>query len=810
MKSVYSLIQPYRLTLIVHRFLPRRSLRRLRHFFASLFFIGGTITIIAIYTEALSPLPWFGFTLIAFGLWLDQFILYAFNNSRYFYGLDSIIGSGEYTSPGFQYLSASSLITKPNDCVASFFLSRFGQDVAKRLGLTSADTETFLNTTRMVITHNSLEFDASAPITLTTVADALYNEDGALRQWLATHRINKDMWLQAAELTNKIHTDFMRQERWWSRDNLSQQVSLGAELAYGHHYFIKSVSRPFILNSIITDSNPLFDNYVNSIAAALAKEKASNILLLGTESGGVVDVLSRLQYQFSSGQQLRSLHHPHLYEIDMDIFFSRYPSPDLFTDNFLRLLDEAAVAGNVILVFTHFSHIIERAATLGIDLTTLIDDYLISPHLHIIAVDSPQAYQSHLRRKTDIIRHFTEIVIDVSDLPTLRTIVTNYIIQKEVENKTICTIAAIEAIVIDADRYLTTNEMPERAITLADAILTHAHRHSMLLITADDVHTFVKNITNAPIGPISEDEAKLLVHLEDYLSIHIAGQPNALAAIARTMRRARADIERHNKPIGSFLFLGPTGVGKTESAKALARAFFSSEESLIRYDMSEYSQPNSLVRLIGDTATLGTLTEALTTNPYAVVLLDEFEKAHRSVHDLFLQILDEGFFTTGNGEKINTRNTIIIATSNAGSNLIARTFQTRQNSPHLNQEIINSIITQGIFRPELINRFDNIIIFEPLYGNAKKQVSIKFLNSLVDRVAAQGYTISYDESIVKLIMEQGFDSAYGARPLQRFIQNLLEDRIATMILEKNIQAGSPFVLSASLFSLDEITRASQG
>ncbi len=809
MKSVYSLIKPYRLTFLIHGWLPRRSLRRLRHFFAGIFIISGTITIITLYTDNISPLPWFGFTLIMFGLWLDQFILYAFNNSRYFYGLDSITGSHGRVSAGFQYISASSLISDPTDCIASFFTSRFGKDTAQRLGLAAEDIQTFLSSPRTIITDHSLEFDANIAIDLVVVAEALFEKDAALRQWLAAHRINRDVWLTAAALTNKIHTDAMRQERWWSRDNLSRRKSIGAELAYGHHYFIASVSRPFTLNSMVTESNPLFDTYVDTIAAALAKEKASNILLIGTESGGVIDVLMRLQYQFSSGQQLRSLHHPYLYEIDMDVFFSRYNTPASFTDNFLRLCDEATLAGNIILVFTHFSQSIERAAAIGIDLATLIDDYLISQSLHIIAVDAPSAYQRYLRRHSDIIRHFTEVVIDVSDLATLRHIVTSYIIHKEASHNTLCTIAAIEAIVIDADRYLTTNDMPERAITLADAIMTHAHRHALPIITADDVHVFVKNITNAPIGPVSEEEAALLVHLEDYLSTHIAGQPQALTAIARTMRRSRADIERHNKPIGSFLFLGPTGVGKTETAKALARAFFSSEDSLIRYDMSEYSQSDGVGRLIGTTSSVGSLTAALSSNPYAVILLDEFEKAHRGVHDLFLQILDEGFYTTGDGEKMNTRNTIIIATSNAASDLIARTFQTRQTSPHLTQEIINSLTSQGIFRPELINRFDNTVIFEPLHHDAKRQVVIKFLNELIDRVTAQGYTISYDESIIALVMEQGFDPAYGARPLQRFIQNLLEDHIATMILEKSIQAGIPFVLSATLFTSDNIAQASQ-
>lgn len=807
MKPVRTLLNPFRLTLTLHRWLPRRSLCRLRFFFASLCLLSGSLTIVGLMYEVVAPLPWFGLTLIAFGLWLDQFILYAFNNSRYFRGLNSVTGSADRTTSGLQYLSATVLAQNPQDCVAGFFHNPYGQKVTLRLGIDVAEVERFLTSSRPRHTHASLKFTDTSSITLTDVARRLFQEDSALRAWLLTQSINETMWLQAVALVEKTETSRMRQERWWSRDNLSRNQSLGRELSFGYHHFIQSVSRPFQLNTILATSHPIYDQYVTDISSALAKQKASNVLLVGTEGGGVIDVLARLQFQYATGQQLRSLHHPHIYEIDMDIFFSRYSSSNLFAYNFERLLNEAATAGNIILVFTHFSSILERANQLGIDLTTIIDDYLISPALHIILVDSPTAYHNTLRHHIDIVRHCTEITIDTADLATLRTIVTDYITQQEPNFQTTMTIKAIEAIVIDADRYLTVGDMPDRAITLADSILTHAARHQLPIVDADAVHSFVHNLTNVPVGPISDGESDMLIHLEDYLEKFVAGQPTATKAVARTMRRARADIERHNKPIGSFLFLGPTGVGKTETAKTLAHIFFEKENSLIRFDMSEYSQRDALIKLIGDQSNSGQLTIALNENPYTVLLLDEFEKAHQSVHDLFLQILDEGFFTTGAGEKINTRSTIIIATSNAGSDLISRTVLSRHADPHLTQEVIRSITQQHIFRPELLNRFDNIVVFDPLRDEAKRAVVIKFLNQLVDRLAAQNYTVTYDDTIISLIINQNFDPTYGARPMQRFIQNLLEDYLAKMILEKTIAPGQLFTLTAQLFSSEEIEKA---
>jgi len=807
MTPVRHLLKPYRSVLWFLELLPRRSLMRLRFCVTLICLLTGTITLYGLYTDTLSVLPWFGLTLLMCGLWLDLFLLYTYQNSFYFYGIDSVSGNSGKVSPGLRYIPADILIKNEQDVMAAFIHHPIGQEVLVRLGLSPQDGETFLTMSRIRITHDSLLFDENDEITLKTLGQKLYAEDATLRTWLLTHKINQAVWNDAVSLVDSIHLTALRRERWWSRDNLSRRQNLGQALAYGQHHFVSSLSRPFEHKAIVTHSHPVYDRYVETIGTALARDKASNILLLGTEGGGVIDVLARLKYQFLHGQQLRALHHPHLYEIDMDLFFSRYHTPELFTIQFERLLTEAAAAGNIILIFSHFSSMINRCKTLGIDLTTIIDDYLASSALHIIAVDTPHEYHTTLRDHSDLLRYFTEILIDQSDSAIQKTIVTDYILVAEPTYQTQFTVAAIDALITDAERYTTEGEMPDRAITLAANILAHAQRHKVALVTADTVHTFVSNLTNIPIGPISEAEKEKLLHLEDYLSQYIAGQPTAVQAIARTIRRARADIERHNKPIGSFLFLGPTGVGKTETAKALARLFFTDETRLTRFDMSEFSQREALARFIGTNDQVGDLTIALQNQPYTVLLLDEFEKAHRSVHDLFLQILDEGYFTTGTGERVHAETTIIIATSNAGSDLIARTFATRQTTPHLTTEVIRSITEQGIFRPELINRFDSTIVFEPLTPAARKQIVTTFLHQLLERLAGQGYIVQFDDSIVMLILEEGFDPIYGARPLQRYIQNLLEDYLAKAILENRLQPGQRFTLSADLFTPTEISAA---
>ena len=347
--------------------------------------------------------------------------------------------------------------------------------------------------------------------------------------------------------------------------------------------------------------------------------------------------------------------------------------------------------------------------------------------------------------------------------------------------------------------------MPDKAIELLTQVATHAKQKDAVIITADFVYQVVSDITGVPAGPIQAEERDLLLNLEDRLHKQVIGQERALDAIARTMRRARAGIQSSEKPIGSFLFLGPTGVGKTETAKALANIFFGGEGNLQRLDMSEFSGSDGLVRLIGDGEKSGTLADMLREHPYCVLLLDEFEKATRSVHDLFLQILDEGKFTDARGTKVNARNCIVIATSNAGSQLIIRTVQQREELSHLTQSIIDNIIKDGVFRPELVNRFDNTIIFEPLTIDQQGQVASLMLGGLYNRIKERGYELQVSKDLLDILVEKGYSPEFGARPMQRVLQDVVEEKVAERIISGQAQRGDTIMLSRSDFTETELS-----
>jgi ATP-dependent Clp protease ATP-binding subunit ClpA len=303
--------------------------------------------------------------------------------------------------------------------------------------------------------------------------------------------------------------------------------------------------------------------------------------------------------------------------------------------------------------------------------------------------------------------------------------------------------------------------------------------------------------TGVPTGEIAVAEKDKLLNLEKILHQRIIGQDEAVSAIASSLRRARSGIESKNRPLGSFLFLGPTGVGKTETTKALAEVFFGNENKIMRLDMSEYSGSDALSRLIGsfEGGKTGVLTSLLRENQYGVLLLDEFEKASRETHDLFLQILDEGIFSDMLGKKVNARNLIIIATSNAGSDVIWNFVKQQKDLAENKQAIIEAIIHNNVFRPELLNRFDGVILFHPLDEKMLKQVTTLMLERLAKRLQEKSLKLKITDELVNYLVKVGSDPAFGARPINRAIQDQVEEVIAKKLISGDILPGSEVILS---------------
>ena len=321
-------------------------------------------------------------------------------------------------------------------------------------------------------------------------------------------------------------------------------------------------------------------------------------------------------------------------------------------------------------------------------------------------------------------------------------------------------------------------------------------------VTGNEIDEIISSWTGIPVKTIAEDEGERLLKLEDTLHARVIGQDEAVSAVAKAIRRGRVGLKDPKRPIGSFIFCGPTGVGKTELSKALAEAMFGDEEAIIRIDMSEYMEKHTVSRLVGAPPGYvgydegGQLTEKVRRKPYSVVLFDEIEKAHPDVFNILLQILDDGILTDAQGRRVDFRNTVIIMTSNLGARRITEHkslgFSAGESSSERNYEEIKSDVMSEIkraFRPEFINRVDDIIVFHQLTEENIKEIASKMLDTLKTRLETNGIKAEFTDEALTKIAKAGFDPVYGARPLRRAIQSEIEDMLAEKMLDKTVKAG---------------------
>ncbi|NFT91180.1 ATP-dependent chaperone ClpB [Clostridium botulinum] len=317
-------------------------------------------------------------------------------------------------------------------------------------------------------------------------------------------------------------------------------------------------------------------------------------------------------------------------------------------------------------------------------------------------------------------------------------------------------------------------------------------------VTEEEVSQILSKWTGIPVSNILEGEREKLLRLEEEMGKRVIGQDEAIESVTNAILRARAGLKDINRPIGSFIFLGPTGVGKTELAKTLARNLFDSEENIIRIDMSEYMEKHSVSRLVGAPPGYvgydegGQLTEAVRRNPYSVVLFDEIEKAHDDVFNIFLQILDDGRLTDNKGKTVDFKNTIIIMTSNIGSNYLLENKNENYIEPNIKEDVINQLKLR--FKPEFLNRVDDIIMFKPLSENGIKKIINIFLNEVNNRLKDKNIELEVTDSAKSIMAKEGYDPIYGARPLKRYIQNTLENSLARMIIKGDLIYGSKVIV----------------
>lgn len=613
------------------------------------------------------------------------------------------------------------------------------------------------------------------------------------------------------------------------------------------------------------------DKEIKRVIQILSRRTKNNPVLVGEPGVGKTAIIEGLAQMIVHEEVPSDMVDSRLMMLDMGSLVAGTKYRGEFEDRLKKVIDEIYHDGHVILFIDELHTLVGAGGAEGaIDASNILKPALARGELQLIGATTLDEYQKHIEADSALERRFATVTVEEPTKDVAMKILQGIRPKYEKYHHIKITDSALESAVNLSDRYITDRFLPDKAIDLMDeaAAMTRidgqgrntahakhlreledlreqkelaienqdfdqaaklrqqelslknkvdqedARRQKMedqdeyaLKIDENDIAKVVSEWTGVPLTQLKKKESERLVHLEKGLHERVIGQDEAVSALARAIRRARSGLKDPKRPIGSFMFLGPTGVGKTELAKALAQEMFGSEDNMIRIDMSEYQERYSASRLVGAAPGYvgyeegGQLTEKVRQHPYSVVLLDEVEKANVDIFNLLLQVLDDGFLTDSKGRKVDFRNTILIMTSNLGATqlrdekTVGFGAQDVQDNFAAMKEAINAQLKQH-FRPEFLNRIDETIVFHSLTKNDLHKIVKLLVKKLENRLVEQNVTLKFTPAAIDLIAQDGYNPEYGARPLRRSIQTLVEDPLSIALLSGDIQSGDVVTVGA--------------
>jgi len=691
-------------------------------------------------------------------------------------------------------LSSILFSTDEIDITRALFETKIGMEVLIRSGVSLQNIKDFIYSEKSPIIASSLNLGNDF-INLAAYAGIIYDADKSLQAFLSQNSINKEEFIGSATWVMNMEERRLRKERFWSRENLGAIPSIGTSWSYGMSSDLGKYGIPFenVTNvSSLDIENGYRDREVFLLEGILERKEEANAIIIDDSEAEARDIVGRFLKRIKLGISPPSIEHKNVIELDWGSLVASYKNKSELEAELLKILNQSVSAGNIILYIRDLSGLVSNVKALGINLPSLLFPYLSSRDLPVIASTTTSDFHFIIETIPTLLEKFERIIPNKTGAEASIDVLLEQVPSIERQYGFFFSYPSILTLANAADRFITYGEMPGKALDMLIEIAPWASERKISILRENDVSAFVSEKTGIDTGVIREKEADKIEHLEKLLHRRIVGQDEAVNGIANAIRRARSGIGNPKRPLSSFLFIGPTGVGKTEVSKALAESFFGDEKKMIRFDMSEYNGPEALSQLIGDFAMnkSGLLASKIRDNPYGVLLLDEFEKAAPDVLDLFLQILDEGIFTDALGRQVGCRNLIIIATSNAGSSLIWETIRSGSNLSQSKDTIVNAIIKDKIFRPELLNRFDGIIFFHPLQNRELESVARLELEKLAKRLKERNLELVINEDAINFLVEKGSDPQFGGRSINRAIQNEIEDLIARKIVSGEAKPGS--------------------
>ncbi len=629
----------------------------------------------------------------------------------------------------------------------------------------------------------------------------------ALSSFLEGKNIRLENFMKALDWEVLLADENMRRSWFWTRENLHKVTPIGRQWKYGYTPQLDNVSEDlFEILSLQFRSMKVCaqEKSLELLALTLARTDQNSALIVGNPGSGRKTLVYWLAKRIHEKNFGGVFSDKRMLLLNIESVISQSGSdPKRAVNNLEYLFAQAAYAGNVILVLNDLEYYVgENALKNGNpDIGSILETYLPLSSFRFIATMSLQGFYAYADKGRGVFKSMSRIELDEVSPDRSVDVLLDEFSDMEAKN-IIFTLKALRHISEQSGRFNAGVPLPERAVDLAKEVLVYWENHpkNEKRIDSRAVNEYITLKTGIPLGAISGIEKKELLDLEKNMAQRIIGQRQAVSKISKALRKARSGMSDSMRPIGAFLFLGPTGVGKTEMAKVLAKTYFGGDAGMIRLDMSEFQATSSVQQLIGsrELDMPGRLTTLVTDNPYGVLLLDELEKAHQGVLDIFLQIFDEGFFTDAFGTKVRFNNLIIIATSNAGAPRIKKYFE---NFPQgkvdaIEKEVIDEMVEDRVFRIEFLNRFDSVIFFTPLNEQELFRVSEILLQEFIESLwKNRRIRVSFEEGISTHIVSYGYEAPFGARSLKRFIADTIEAVVSERIISEEIESGGEVYIS---------------